>query len=199
MANPFKNWTGKDVADLVDEFPLALLITGSGEDPVVSPLPMLVDRDSRGNPVRLVGHMALRNPQVEQLRHHPRAMFTFLGPNSYISPRLVSKKGWGPTWNYAVAWIEADVTLVPEKNHQALQRLVRHLEGEGQSAWTTEEMGDRYGQLSQYIIAFDAEIRSVSAKFKLGQDEDPAAFGEILRGLEVPELAEWMQRFSTPK
>jgi transcriptional regulator len=50
--------------------------------------------------------------------------------------------------------------------------------------------------MSRRIVAFDAEVRAVDATFKLGQDEQPDVFRQIVAGLESPDLRAWMQRFS---
>lgn len=139
--------------------------------------------------------MALRNPRVEQLHRNPRVVFVFQGPHGYVSPTIVSQPGWGPTWNYAVAWVEADVVFRPEQNHAALQHLVARLEGTGPDAWDIGRMGGRYAKLSTRIIAFDAVVRSINATFKLGQDESLEAFEDIVSGIGDSGLASWMRRF----
>lgn len=195
MTHSFKRWSHEDVHDLIDRFPLGLMMSPGADGFTVTPLPMLPHCDDSGRLVRLEGHMALRNPRVDHLRRRPRVRFVFQGPHGYISPTIVSRRGWGPTWNYAVAWIEADVVFRPGQNHAALQHLVRRLEGTGPDAWSTERMGERYAELSERIIAFDADIRSVDATFKLGQDESAEAFEDIVAGLDNADLVAWMRRF----
>jgi len=195
MNRKFKQWTDQDVVDLIAGHPLALVISACEGEFVMTPLPMLADTDADGRLVRLVGHMALSNEHTEVLRAHPRAQFVFLGPHGYISPRLLDDRNWGPTWNYAVARVEADVTFRPEKLDEALRRLVARLETGRPGAWSVEELGERYERMARRIIAFDAEVRAVDATFKLGQDEQPDVFRQIVAGLESPELQAWMQRF----
>jgi transcriptional regulator len=57
-------------------------------------------------------------------------------------------------------------------------------------------MGARYAQLAQYVIAFRATVREVHAAFKLGQDERPETFAEIVAGVD-PALGAWMTRSVT--
>jgi transcriptional regulator len=64
------------------------------------------------------------------------------------------------------------------------------------NAWRVEDMGERYQNLAGHITAFDAAVRSVDATFKLGQDEKPVIFENILSGLDHPELEKWMRRFA---
>lgn len=195
MNSKFKQWTDKDVVDLIESNPLALMVTTGGGEFRMTPLPMLADTDANGRLTRLVGHMALSNSHAGVLRDHPRAHFLFLGPNDYISPRLVENPSWAPTWNYAVAWVEAEVVFQPDKLETALQRLVEKLESGEPDAWSVEELGDRYERLKRRIVAFDADVLAVDATFKLGQDEQPEAFRQIVSGLQSEELRLWMQRF----
>lgn len=196
MNSKFKQWTHHDVVDLIAAQPLALMISAGAGGFRMTPLPMLADTDADGRLVRLVGHMALSNEHTAVLRAHPRAHFVFLGPHGYVSPRLLDDRSWGPTWNYAVARVEADVVFRPGKLDEALRRLVDHLEAGRPDAWSAEELGERYGPMSRRIIAFDAEVRAVDATFKLGQDEQPDIFRQLIAGLESPDLRAWMQRFA---
>lgn len=196
MNSKFKQWTDEDVIDLIEANPLALMVSAGGSEFRMTPLPMLADADTDGRLVRLIGHMALGNSHTAVLRDQPRAHFLFLGPHGYISPRLLDDPTWAPTWNYAVARVEADVVFRPEKLDQALRRLVARLEAGQPDAWSVEKLGERYASLSRRIVAFDAEVRGVDATFKLGQDEKPEVFRQIVAGVDSAELRAWMQRFS---
>lgn len=199
MNDRFKQWTDKDVVDLIEAFPLALVVSASGSEFRMTPLPMLAETDADGRLVRLVGHMARRNPQTALLQAHPRAHFLFQGPHGYVSPRLLEDRSWGPTWNYAVARVEADVVFRPDGLDAALRRLVAKLEAGRPDAWSIAELGERYAPMARRIIAFDAEVRAVDATFKLGQDEKPDVFRQLVAGLESAELRAWMRRFSGPE
>ncbi|MEI9963697.1 MAG: hypothetical protein WDM92_02370 [Caulobacteraceae bacterium] len=84
------------------------------------------------------------------------------------------------------------MTLAPELNDRALALLIEALEGHGPDAWRAERMGERYARLVPRIVAFRAEVLSVHATFKLGQDEDEATFSEIVAGVDDRELARLM-------
>ncbi|MSQ98457.1 MAG: hypothetical protein EXR85_04060 [Xanthomonadales bacterium] len=123
----------------------------------------------------------------------------FQGPNGYVSPRLVPDKTWAPTWNYILVRVTATVTFRPDQNDTALRRLVAKMEAGRADAWSVDEMGERYARIAGHITAFDADVTSIKATFKLGQDEKPAMFEGMLAGLEQPELLRWMRRFATPR
>lgn len=196
MNSAFEQWENRDVVELIDSHPFAWLVT-CAKGFAATPLPIMVETDEAGRPANLLGHFAKSNPHVEHIRAEPRTLFLFSGPHGYISPEFVSTtRDWAPTWNYAVARIVADVRFDEALNHEALQRLVTKMERGRQQPWSTTEMGARYDQLKQWIVAFRADIVSIDARFKLGQDERPDVLADILSSLGESGLADWMSRFN---
>lgn len=183
-----------DIGALVKAYPLCLILSGEPEQRYTTPLPLLPETNSTGAVVSLFGHIARSNPQQRALEKDSRATILCLGPQGYISPRLVSDPTWGPTWNYALCRFETLIRFVPEETDKALSQLSEALEGSGPQAWTPAQMGERYQQLRPHIVAFRAQVLEAHARFKLGQDENDMVFGEIVSGLADRRLAEWMER-----
>src|SRR5258707_15861013 len=77
-----------DILRLVDEYPLAWVVSAGASGFGASPLPILAETDSNGRIASLVGHVAIANPQVTQLRTSPLAAILFMGPHGYIAPEL---------------------------------------------------------------------------------------------------------------
>ena len=191
-------WTDRDVVDLIDAHPLALLVSARGF--LTTPLPMLVEADASGRPVTLLSHFARRNPQVELIRADPRCCFLFLGPHGYVSPELITTtQDWAPTWNYAFVRIVADVAFDEALNGEAIQRLVEKMEHGRSRPWTTAGMGERYERLKAQVIGFRAAVVEVDARFKLGQEERPEVLDDILAGFAGGDLAGWMRRFNAER
>jgi transcriptional regulator len=191
MPNLFEPREAADIAGLVEAYPLCWVVSGGADDRHATPLPLLAECDGQGRVESLLGHMARSNPQQAALEADPRAAILCMGPQGYISPRLVnSNLTWGPTWNYAVARFETQIRFVPDETGQALARLADALERGG---WTPERMGDRYDQLTPRIVAFRAHVLETHARFKLGQDENDVVFQEIVEGHPDQVLAEWMR------
>jgi len=197
--SPFDQWTDRDLTDLIDGFPLAWVVSPAA--PLLStPLPMLVETDPSGKPVSLLGHFAKSNPQVERIRAEPTTLFLFTGPHAYVSPELVTTtRDWGPTWNYAVARVVADVAFDETLNDEALGTLVEKMEQGRPQPWAPSELGERYEQMKRRIIAFRAPIVAVEARFKLGQDERPEILSNILEGFGEGDLGNWMRRFNADR
>lgn len=187
----------EDVLDLIGEFPLAWVTPrhpGSAE--LATLLPLLAQVDQDGRLVSLLGHMARRNPLYAALEASPTAMILFTGPQGYVSPGLVSTKTWAPTWNYAQVRIEVDIRFRPDLGHEALERLTRAMDIDDQTGWAPRDVGARYEVMEQAIIAFEARITQLNARFKLGQDEAPSTLQEIVSRHPDPVLTRWMQRMS---
>lgn len=188
-----------DVLRLVTEHPLAWVVGGGG---FPTPLPMRPMLDGDGKLVGLIGHFARRNPQVETLKAAGRATFLFMGPNGYLSPSWLDERTWGPTWNYASAAFDCDLTFFddPEGLDSLLKDLVGAVEAGREKAWSVEEMGPRYERMLGGIVGFHAKIRGVQSVFKLGQDERDGVFGQLLAGLRSDgkdELVDWMSDFGS--
>lgn len=182
-----------DVALLIAEEVMGVVTTYDAAGYVATPLPLIAHVDADGGVSEIIGHFALANPHVERIRAQPEALVTFLGPHGYIAPAMVSRSGWGPTWNYRFVQLEVTVELAPALNDEAIAMLIRHVEGSGDTAWTTARMGERYARMRRHVVAFRAPVRSASARFKLGQDEDCETFDEIVSALDGTPLGQAMR------
>lgn len=194
------NYEPRDAADLVRliaEYPLAWVVSRGGAGFGATPLPLLGETDTAGRIVALFGHFALANPHVAMLRASPAATILFTGPHGYISPEPVSRPGWAPTWNYAIAQFDVEIEFVPQENHEALERLVSKMEADRREPWTISRMGERYAQMVQKIVAFRGHVSMARGRFKLGQDETPQTLGEVLAAMNDTALARWMKDFDS--
>jgi len=192
MSDPFDQVKPDDLARLIDGYPLAWVLPAAGPA-LATPMPVLAEHAADGAPHSLLGHLPLAHPLVATLRTDPRALFLFQGPHAYVSPAWLTDKDWAPTWNFAVAKLTADVVLDEGLTDEALRRTVVHMERDKADPWTVDQMGARYESLKRRVIGFRAAITGISARFKLGQDEKPAVFGEILTGLGDHPIAAWMK------
>ncbi len=205
MAEPalFAPRQASDVETLIALAPLAWVVSTTGGAPLATPLPLLVAEGWSGAaPPRLIGHFARSNPQVERLRHDPRALLLFMGPNAYVSPSWMSDRTQAPTWNYACAQVHATIRFkdAPGDAEAAVARLAALMEEGRPKAWSPAEMGDRFQRIARGVVAFEADVDDTTAKFKLGQDERRDVFTDILAGLSrtgQAALVHWMQDYAT--
>jgi transcriptional regulator len=192
----FEPRTQADLLKLIGEYPLAWVVSADSSGFCATPLPMLAEPAADGQIASLLGHFALSNPHVAMLRAAAQATILFMGPQGYISPELISKPGWAPTWNYAMAQFDVQIEFVPQENTQALEKLVYWMERERRVPWTVARMGTRYESMARKIVAFRAQVQRVRGRFKLGQDETQQTRTEILQKLDNADLVRWMADFN---
>jgi transcriptional regulator len=179
-----------DVAQFIRQEVLGLVTTHDEQGFITTPLPLLAEVGEDGEVRALIGHFAKANPHVARAQRTARAQISFFGPHGYISPGMVSKPDWGPTWNYRLAQFEVDILFEPGHEDAVIRALAAAMEGED---WCVERMGNRYAGLVAHVVAFRASVVRSSARFKLGQDESDTSFREILSALEDNPLAQAMR------
>jgi transcriptional regulator len=200
MSGPFDQYGPGDVRDLIAEYPLAWVTAAPSAGasdretaPRASLLPLLGEYDGEGRLVSLLGHMARRNPLHARPDEPMAVTILITGPHGYVSPRQAEKPDWGPSWNYAQLVIDAELTFLPDETAPAITALVEMMED---GRWTTDQLGARYVGLLGAIVGFRARVRTLSATFKLGQDESRPVFEALCRNHPDPALVRWMRRFA---
>lgn len=188
-----------EVSALIERHPLAWVVSAGAPHLAATPLPLRPILDDGGRVVRLAGHFARRNPQVEALRRAPEALILFTGPQGYVSPSWMQDRTQAPTWVYATAQFRTVLELFddPARIRASLDDLIGAQEAGRPDAWSAEDMGARYERLAAGIVAFEAEVLEVNARFKLGQDEREDVFQDIVQGLHATgqaDLAAWLRR-----
>jgi len=193
-----------DVAAFVDAVAAADLVTFDGTKPVASLIPIIWDRDTADpgieNPGRLLGHLALANPQWESVTAGTTALAIVHGPQAYVSPNWYpSKARHGrvvPTWNYVTVPFTGPLTVHrdPEWIRDVVTRLTRRHETGRPAPWAVTDAPPDYinGQL-RGIVGVEMTIATVEAKHKLSQNrsaDDQATVAAALRDEPGPGAAE---------
>jgi transcriptional regulator len=189
-----------DLVALLAAQPLAWLVSAGGDDAASTPLPLRAGFGADGKLDALLGHFAKRNPHAARLQRDPVAQVLVMGPHAYVSPSWLDDRTQAPTWNYVSASFDVRVSLLTDADAigAELDALATQMEAGRDNAWRMQEMGERQARLAQGVVALRAEIVSVHATFKLGQDERRYDLDQIVRGLEKegePELVRWMRDF----
>ncbi|HEV7252075.1 MAG TPA: FMN-binding negative transcriptional regulator [Mesorhizobium sp.] len=198
MTDSFAPRGPHDISDLIAAYPLATMIAQRAEGSPSIMLPLLAELDATGALLTLLGHIPRSHPLTGSWEADSSALVLFQGPQGYLSPSWVSDRTWAPTWAYAAVRIEANVRFLPQRTDEALERLVAALERGRAHTWSLAEMGDRYARLSRGVIGFCAEVRDVTARFRLGQDERPEVWRDLVANNPDQTLVAWMRRFGEP-
>jgi len=176
---------------LIDANGFATLISPDHDDPLVTHLPLLLDRD-RGAHGTLVGHFARGNPHWRRLEERAQVLAIFHGPHSYISPSWYGDHPSVPTWNYAVVHARGAARLLhhPDALEAIVRRLVATYEGSRPAPWRMELPEDYQRRMLSGIVGFEIEIASLIGKFKLSQNrssEDQHRVAAALQQGSPPE------------
>lgn len=138
--------------------------------PQVSHLPVLYRRDDER--VELRGHFARPNPQS---RMAGPALAIVHGPHAYVSPGWYPDKeaqSRVPTWNYAVAHLQGEITLLDDEPALAeiVDSLSRLHEPRVGGDWRYEHARDDHRVQLRGIVGFRLAVQRVELKFKLNQN-----------------------------
>ena len=165
---------------LIQQHPLATIISHSQQGLEVNVMPVLVKQDE--GKIVLRGHMAKNNAQLQALAHSETVLWVFHGPNVYVSPAWYpSKQLHGkvvPTWNYMLVEAQGQVKVFTDADE--LLHLVTDMTNEHEqqrvSPWQVDDAPVQYVQSQlRGIVGIEMEVSQLRGKFKLSQnrsDED---------------------------
>jgi len=193
-----RHFTADDAAEVeafVDAIGSADLVTFDGSKPVASLIPVIWDRDAEG-PGRLLGHLALANPQWKSVSAGAVALAIVHGPQAYVSPSWYPSTAQHgkmvPTWNYVSVHFTGPLTVHrdPEWLRDMVTRLTHRYEDSRPRPWhVTDAPPDFIDAQLRAIVGVELTISTVEAKHKLSQNrnaDDQAGALEGLRGEPGP-------------
>lgn len=185
-----------DVAGLLDDIDaigFATLITVGETEPLVSQLPMLLDRAS-GPLGTLTGHIARANPQWRSSDLTKSAVALFAGPQAYVSPSLYpSKREHGrvvPTWNYALVHVRGRLSLFddPAALAEHVAALTARHEAARAAPWSVADApADFVERQLKGIVGVRLDIEAIEGKMKLSQNREPADRAGVAEGLAASD------------
>ena len=219
-----KHFTARDQAAVeafVDGAGAADLVTFDGTKPVASLIPIIWARPAGAQKGagagesahgRLLGHLALANPQWRSVGSQTVALAIVHGPQAYLSPSWypsTARHGkMVPTWNYVSVHITGRLTVHrdPEWIRDVVSRLTARHEAGRPSPWRVSDApGDFIDGQLRAIVGVELTIATVEAKEKLSQNrnaEDRAGALDGLRhepGAGPAAIADLMAKLPPPR
>ncbi len=195
----------EQIGSFVDGAQAADLITFDGTRPVATLLPVIWDRPEElshagepdaepgpGGYGRLLGHVAIANPQWQSAAPGAEALVIVHGPQAYVSPAWYeSKTRHGrvvPTWNYETVHLAGTVTFHQDASwlRELVTRLTRRHEDGRAHPWAVTDAPPEYidGQL-RAIVGVELTVTSVEAKQKLSQNRSELDREGVVAGLRA--------------
>jgi transcriptional regulator len=188
------------VAAFVDRVGTADLVTFDGTRPVATLLPVIWERppgyaqlDASGTSAgygRLLGHIALQNPQWSTASADFSGLAIVHGPQAYISPSWYqSTKEHGrtvPTWNYTTVHFTGRLTFHQDAEwlRDVVTRLTERYEAGRPGRWWVTDAPEKFieGQL-RAIVGVEMAVDQIEAKDKLSQNRTPEDRGCVIIAL----------------
>lgn len=151
--------------DVINNFPLATVISVDNNTPYITHLPLIFDND------KLIGHIDIYNPHANLLKDRREVTLLFSGPQCYISPSIYSTAQL-PTWNYIKVHLKGTVKAIESKAalKQSLISMTQFLEAPDHK-YILEPDNPRLDRNLNYIKMFEISITDWEGKFKLSQDK----------------------------
>lgn len=173
--------------DLIARYPFGLLVTGDGEYPQATHVPMLVRE--RNRELWIVGHVARANPHAASILAQVQATAVFQGPHAYVSPSWYEDPSTNvPTWNYAA--VHAGGRLAECDARPVLELLAAAFEAEQTNPWTIDRLAsDYYEKQLRGIVAFEMRVERLDAAAKLSQNRTAADRRRVIERLSQSECS----------
>ena len=157
---------------LVRDHSFGMLMVNGDQVPEVSHLPLHLKTDS--NHDRILGHLALANPQAAWIENDKPALAVFSGVDSYISPRWYVDENQVPTWNYQVVHAHGTLRRIDETSElmRLLNQLTKQHESDAEHPWSADWDNPKISRLLKAIVGFELTVEHWEGKSKLGQNRD---------------------------
>jgi transcriptional regulator len=196
---------------LLNDHPLAFVVTQQPQGLAADPVPMLVDSPASENEALegglLIGHVARANP-LWQAADGQVVMALFSGPQAYVSPGWYpSKAAHGkvvPTWNYATVHVHGRLRAVHDASwlRALVDRLTRLHEAPRSAPWAIDDAPPPYiDHMLEAIVGIEIRVERVEAKWKLSQNRSEPDREGVRAGLSAEtasassrRVADWMKR-----
>ena len=187
--------------DFVEQQGFGALISVGAEGPVITHLPVLVDRD-QGRQCLLRAHVAKANDHWRSLDDRPATM-VFSGPHCYVSAGWYRDRNVVPTWNYVAVHLHGTARLVArvDEARRMVADFVDHFEAGSQHPWAIpENERELMDGLLNGIVAFTIDVERIEAAWKLNQNHMPARRKRVIEALresgrrDEVEIADLMQQ-----
>jgi transcriptional regulator len=189
------------VLQFIREHPFAFLtgVDGSGK-PVVTQVPVFID-EKQGK-LFLTGHIMRNTDHHNAFEQNRDVLAVFTGPHTYVSATWYDDPHQASTWNYMSVHAKGLMRFGDAQELIAvLKRLTLHYENNNTASTTVFDNlpADYVQRLMKGIVAFEIEVTSLDAVFKLSQNRNEKSYDNIVeqlkkQGGDAKEISEWMEK-----
>jgi len=169
---PFRIRKREALLQIINNYPLATLISGNQSADEISLIPLIVDVRSDEQMI-LTGHVDRNNPQAAKLIPGESVAFIFNGPDAYASPDIYDDAQL-PGWLYVMVKGTGLISRSIESAEmvEMLCRSSSRFGGEGQD-FLLQKHDPRFDLFIGGIVGFEIEVANITGIAKLAQDKGP--------------------------
>lgn len=172
-----------EILKIIEHFPLATIVCNNDGDLIANHIPLF-----RVNQNAYLGHIAKANSLHSIFPNGVDVIAIFSSENSYISPNWyptkVQTSQHVPTWNYQVVHLKGRLTF--DHSNTAKRRVVGTLTKLyermyfGDAEWKMSDAPKDYmEQMLDNIVAFEFDVKTITAKSKLSQNRDIEDYNSV--------------------
>jgi transcriptional regulator len=160
--------------DFMKSNSFAILFSHTGEEPMASHLPFIIDETGEEKGL-ILGHMAKANRQW-RYADGQQVMVVFHGPHTYVSPTWYQEEDAVPTWNYTAVHATGTfkATEEPAVMEDMVARLTAQHEASQPQPWQMDFSTDYASHMMKRVVAFQIDITAIQGKWKLNQNQSDA-------------------------
>ena len=177
-----------EIARILNDFPLATLVTQNDDGLRADHIPMV-----RESADRMIGHIALANDLHERIADGAPILAVFRAEDAYVSPNWYPTKTdhhrHVPTWNYQAVHVAGAIRFLrdPKSKRAIVGKLTKHFEASASpdQPWRMADApADYLEQMLNAIVGFEIAVSRVTAKSKLSQNRESIDFDSVTRALD---------------
>ena len=146
------------IHQLVRDHSFGMLMVNGDQVPEVSHLPLHLKTGL--NQDRILGHLALANPQAAWIENDKPALAVFSGVDSYISPRWYVDENQVPTWNYQLVHAHGTLRRIDEPSElmRLMDQLTKQHESDAEHPWSADWDNPKISRLLKAIVGFELTV-----------------------------------------
>jgi len=188
---------------IIDENPLATLVTNGDSVPHASRIPAILPGTSaeplEGREVSC--HLNRSNPHWQSLEDGAHALLIFDGPTHYVCPSVYEPDPAAPTWDFVSVHVIGVITRVPsgDETFNIVRRTAELLEARFGDGCDYRNSWKYFHEILPGVGAFRIRILSVDAMFKLSQEKSPVVQQRIIDRFRAAEESDGSKMASLMK
>lgn len=164
------------IKQFIKQNSFGILVSQFQQKILATHIPLVLSQDGS----KLFSHLSRANPQAKNFIPGSEVLAIFSGAHAYVSSSWYDHENV-PTWNYIAAHVYGKIQVLSGKEvYESLDYFMKRYE-----STTLDHLSEKYVDAQvKGIIAFQIDITSMEATYKLSQNRDQKNHENIIHQLE---------------